>query len=64
MECYTYYVGTLSRYVLIKASNASAALEAGERHPDLHGSPILTVRIATRAEIELQEWHDEQIGNE
>ena len=61
---YTYYVGTLSRYILAEASNARRALEAGERSADLDGSEVLTVRIATKDEIEQAGWHAERPDHE
>lgn len=54
---YTYYVATVSRCVILAASNAREALEAAECDPKLNGRPILTVRIATKAEIEMHDWH-------
>ena len=57
---YTYYVGTLSRYVLVQASNARGALEAGEAHPELNGGTILTIRVASQDEVELM-THLEQM---
>lgn len=59
-----FYVGTLSRYVLVKAFNAASALKAGELHPVLNGSDVLTVRIATPDEIELTNWHEQKIDEE
>jgi hypothetical protein len=55
-KTYSYYVGTLSRYVLLPADNAAEALEAGATHPDLGGSTILTVRVASKQEIENWAW--------
>jgi hypothetical protein len=61
-RAYIYYVATLSRYVLIPADNAREALEAGERHPDLDGRTVLTVRVATKSEIELMDWHEQMLA--
>ncbi|WP_145085401.1 hypothetical protein [Anatilimnocola aggregata] len=59
-----FYVATLSRYVLVQAFNALGALKAGEVHPVLEGSEVLTVRIATPEEIELTEWHEQKVDEE
>ena len=59
-----FYVGTLSRYVLVRAFNAASALKAGELHPVLDGSPVLTVRVATPQEIELTNWHEQKLAED
>ena len=59
-----FYVGTLSRYVLVRAFNAASALKAGELHPVLDGSAVLTVRIATQDEIEMTTWHEAKVAEE
>jgi hypothetical protein len=59
-----FYVGTLSRYVIVRAFNAASALKAGELHPVLDGSAVLTVRIARPEEIELTNWHEQKLAEE
>jgi hypothetical protein len=59
-----FYVATVSRYVLVEAFNAEAALKAGERHPQLNGGEVLTVRVATPDEIDLSEWHKAKSAEE
>ena len=65
----TYYVATLSSYVLVEASNPDEARAKG--HESLHAlvaemgqrqdAPITikTVRPATADEVELVQWHNE-----
>lgn len=54
-----YYVATLSRYVLVPASNAKMALDAAEHNPVLQGGTIITVRLARTEEIELVKFATE-----
>lgn len=72
----SWYVATLARYVLVEAENDEQAREKGlpalhELYADVrarlgHDVPIniLTVRPATREEIELRDWHEEMLARE
>ena len=67
-----YCVATLARYVLVEATDETAAREAGmkalcELHaPEGRVAPIeiRTIRPATDDEIELQRWHNEMLARE
>ena len=70
----TYLVATLARYVLVDAANEDEARSLGqialhdlyadvrERHGKDVPINILTVRPATREEIDLQRCHDEMMA--
>lgn len=72
----TYLVATLARYVLVDAANEDEARSLGQvALHDLYADVrerqgkevpinILTVRLATDAEIELQRCHDEAMARE
>lgn len=76
----TYYVGTLSRYVLVNAENETLAREQGRiALHDLYADvrerlgketpietpiEIRTVRLASDDEIKLGNWHERMVASE
>lgn len=55
----TWYVASLSRYVLVRADTAEKARDLGQGQlPTL----VRTVRLATDDEIDLMAWHDRQMA--
>ena len=70
----TWYVATLSRYVLVEAEDEASARELGQTalhdlYADLRERlgrevpvTILTVRQASDDEIDLCRWHDEMVA--
>ncbi len=72
----TYYVATLACYVLVEARNETQARELGcaalhELYADLREKlgrevpiNIQTVRLASDAEMELRDWHQEMLKQE
>lgn len=66
-----YYVATLSRYVIVDATDEATARLAGrealvELYADKPGATIniLTVRLATDGEVDLWNTHQENIARE
>jgi hypothetical protein len=57
MKQYTYYVGTFNFWTLVQADNAEEAIALAKPDPILQGRPILTVRVATKDEIDMQSAH-------
>jgi hypothetical protein len=58
----TFYVATLSTYVLVNAESEDEALQMGsERIREQFGitAPVQIVRAATADEVRLQAWADE-----
>ncbi len=64
----TFYVATLSHYVLVDAANETDAHELGcLALVELTGNAtptIRTIRPATGDEIELSRWHQEMLARE
>jgi hypothetical protein len=72
----TYFVATLARYVLVNAETEARARELGrialrelyaDRRERTGGDvpiQVLTVRPATREEIQLGTWHQEMVARE
>lgn len=64
----TYYVATLSRYVLVEATEEAEARRVGQAPlQELCGSAtvqIRTVRPATDDEVEFWRWHVEKVAEE
>lgn len=64
----TYYVATLSNYVLVNAANETDARQRGHAAlVELTGNAtpnIRTIRLATDDEIELSRWHQEMLDRE
>ena len=67
----TYYVATLSQYVLVDADEAAARIAGQAALAELDGGcrgrvPVVirTIRPATDDEIELDRWHREAVAND
>ena len=64
-----YYVATLSRYVIVDATDEATAREAGrEALAELYSEGdqinILTIRLATDAEVDICNTHQENVARE
>lgn len=51
-----YYVATRARYTLVEAANEKDARKVGQIKLGCSRDQIVVVRLATAAEIELQQW--------
>lgn len=57
MKLYNYYVASFNVWTIVHADNAKEAMELGEQTAELKGKTILTVRVATREEMEMHLTH-------
>lgn len=46
-----FYIASLARYVIVQAKDAVEAINNNFNHPQLEGTNIVTVRLATKEEI-------------
>lgn len=62
-KAYHYYVASLCRWEIVEADNAREALDLAPQ-TELRNSTILTVRIATKDEVEQDAWHKKMVKAE